>query len=86
MLELNYEQFKKLEGVWFWIRELKLSLKAEEDEKYIDKVRNTISLSIDECDKLYIPFFIQNKVLCHSDIYDDIRDILTNNNIKYKIC
>lgn len=81
---VTYNQFKKLEGVWFWIRELKLSLNANDEEKYIERVRINISWAINECDKLNIPFTIQNKILCHSDIYDDIRDILNNYNIKYK--
>lgn len=84
MESVTYNQLKKLEGVWFWIRELKLSLNANDEEKHIERVRRNISWAIDECDKLSIPFSIQNKVLCHYDIYDDIRDILKNNNIKYK--
>lgn len=43
MESVTYNQFKKLEGVWFWIRELKLSLNANDEEKYIERVRINIS-------------------------------------------
>lgn len=84
MNTLTHNQFKKLEGLWFWMRELKFSLNANDDAEHIDRVHKNISILIDDCDKLNIPFTIQNAVLCHSDVYDDIRDIFKNNNIQYK--
>lgn len=82
MKTINREQMKKLEAVLFWRRELHILKNANKTEWELDQTRKAISYKIDECDKLEIPFSVQNAVLNYEDVHTDIIDVLNENNIK----
>lgn len=83
MTTINRDQMKKLEGVLYWRRELKLlnnNDNATEWEK--NKVREYIEMKIEDCDKMNIPYSVQNKVLTYVDVHTDILDVLTDSSIQ----
>lgn len=83
MTTIARDQMKKLEGVLYWRRELKLlnnNANATEWEK--NKVREYIEMKIEDCDKMNIPYSVQNKVLTYVDVHTDILDVLTDNSIQ----
>lgn len=83
MTTINRDQMKKLEGVLYWRRELKLlNNNSNTTEWELNKVREYISMKVEECDKLNIPYSVQNKILCYDDVHTDILDVLQENNIQ----
>lgn len=79
---INREQMKKLEGVLFWRRELKLlNNTANTTQWELERVREYISIKINECDKLNIPFSVQNIVLTYQDVHTDIMDVLQDKGV-----
>ena len=76
------EQYKVLEGLKFWLRDLHF-LNKYEGYTYSDKVPTKLAIKdkLNKLDSLGVSFMIQNKVL-NSDPHDDIIDVLRDNNIK----
>ena len=76
---------EKLEGLLFWKRGLHMiknyspSVQRDYDIEQTDKA---IRYKLEECDKLDIPFVVQNAVLLYDDVHTDILDVLRDNNIR----
>lgn len=79
MTTINRDQMKKLEGVLYWRRELKLlNSNSNVTEWELNKVREYIGMKIEDCDKMNIPYSVQNRVLSYDDVHTDIMDVLND--------
>lgn len=65
----NREQRKVLYGLAYWVaNENYLRERFRDDEPELQRCRNTIlNCLVPECDKLKIPFWVQNTVICFAE-------------------
>lgn len=66
---LNQAQFDALNGLSYWIADIAyIKERCPDDVHAISKAQRTISEScFPELDKLNVPFWVQNTVICYSE-------------------
>ncbi len=61
---LNHEQYTALQGLSYWISDSAyITERFGQDDPELQKVDATIRMCFDECDKLQIPFWVQNATI-----------------------
>lgn len=67
--KISKEQFKELQGLSYWIADLNyIKEKYGENEPELQVCRDTINKCLfPELDKLSVPFWVQNTVICFSE-------------------
>lgn len=83
---LTKEQYKKLEGLAYWIaNENYMRERFGDDEPEIQKCKKTICDCIfPELDALKVPFWVQNTVICFSENWSRYKSEYLNYFLKTK--
>lgn len=70
---LTERQYHALSGLAYWIADGKYFRERNDPETLptyhgeLEKIRKTVGMCFDECDKLKIPFWVQNAVICFAE-------------------
>lgn len=68
----NREQTNALEGLKYWIAEQAATKeRAPEDVGNLERVRKTLELVFSQLDRLRVPFWVQNSVICWAEDWRD---------------
>ena len=81
--EINYLQYQKLRGIMFWRREQHIA-KRGGDIASVNMADKAIRYLMEECDKLGIPYSLQNNVLNYFDVHTDVLEILRDLKVRVK--
>lgn len=67
-ITITKEQFRKLEGLAYWIADTNyIRERFGDDDPELKKCRDTISMIFDELDAIKTPFLVQNVVIAFSE-------------------
>lgn len=86
-ITLNSEQFSALEGLAYWVADASyMRERFGNDEPELERVRKTIDLCFSQLDRLSVPFWVQNSVVCWAENWRNTKrqyfsDFLKNKSI-----
>ena len=83
----NKKQAKQLDGLAFWIAEQAITRERfPDDTRNLDRCDATIRLTMDQLDRLAVPFWVQNAVINWAETWrsissHDLKQAMTARNI-----
>ena len=79
------EQRDALEGLAYWIADNAYIIERYGiNEPELENVRKTISMIFDKLDALYVPFWVQNTVICFAENWRNYKEKYLSSFLKTK--
>lgn len=83
--ELSKEQYNELEGLAYWISDAAyIRERSGNDDPELSQVDKTIRLTFDCLDRLKVPYWVQNTVICFAENWRRWQEIYLDNYLKTK--
>ena len=83
--ELNKEQYSALEGLAYWIADAAyIKERYGNDDPELSQVDKTVRLNFDCLDRLNVPYWVQNTVICFAENWRQWQEIYLYNYLKTK--
>ena len=84
--KISREQFSELQGLSYWVADLNyIKERCGEDDPELKHCRDTIEKIIfPKLDKLNVPFWVQNTVICFSENWRRTKEEYLSNFLKSK--
>ena len=84
-ITINREELQALEGLSYWIADCAY-IKEKFGNDELERVRKTIDLCFSQLDRLSVPFWVQNSVVCWAENWRNTKrqyfsDFLKSKNI-----